>query len=99
MEFLSGLFLGWRMIDAAEAFEAAPTNPTAAFYRNVALYFFLTGAFLLLAAALVDTLANNRTAYEVIGWPGIGCAQVSLFCGLRYATVNKRDESDATQSF
>jgi hypothetical protein len=64
---------------AVPAFEAAPTNPAAVFYRNGALCFFLIAAFLLLAAALIDTLANDRAASEVIGRPRL-CGGVRPLC-------------------
>jgi hypothetical protein len=60
MEFLSAIFFGVRGIDAAAAFDAAPGNPSATFYRKAALCFFLLGATLFLTAALVDVLANAR---------------------------------------
>ena len=94
MEFLSAIFYGWRGIDAAAAFEAAPRNPCATFYRKAALCFFLVGATFLLTAALVDVLANARAIGEVFGWSGIGCFQVCVLCGLRYSVVNKVDAAD-----
>jgi hypothetical protein len=94
MEFLSAIFFGWRGIDAAAAFEAAPRNPSATFYRKPALCFFLVGATFLLTAALVDVLANARAIGEVFGWSGIGCFQVCVLCGLQYSVVNKVDAAD-----
>jgi hypothetical protein len=94
MEFLSAIFFGVRGIDAAAAFEAAPSNPSATFYRKAALCFFLLAATLLLTAALVDVLANARAIGEVFGWSGIGCFQVCVLCGLRYSVVNKVDAAE-----
>jgi len=93
MEYLSAIFFGVRGNDAAAAFEAAPANPSAKFYRKAALCFFLLGATLLLTAALVDVLANARAIGEVFGWSGIGCFQVCVLCGLRYSVVNKRADA------
>ncbi|HEV3303778.1 MAG TPA: hypothetical protein VG055_29260 [Planctomycetaceae bacterium] len=93
MDFLSAIFFGVRGIDAVAAFEAAPRNPSATFYRKAALCFFLVGATLLLTAALVDVLANARAIGEVFGWSGIGCVQVSVLCGLRYSVVNRRADA------
>ena len=94
MEVLSGMVFGWRAIDAAASFDAVPVNASAVFYRKVAFCFFLMAAFLLLAAALVDTLAGARAASEAIGWSAIACAQVCVFSGLRYRAVNTRPVDD-----
>jgi hypothetical protein len=93
MEYLSAIFFGVRGIDAAAAFDAAPSNPSATFYRKAALCFFLLGATLFLTAALVHVLANARAIGEVFGWSGIGCFQVCVLCGLRYSVVNKRADA------
>lgn len=79
---------------AAEAFEAPPINPAARRYRIVALCLFATSSVLLLTAALVDTVAGARSLSEVFGWSGIGCLQVCVLCGIRYAAVNKKSKSD-----
>jgi hypothetical protein len=94
MEYLFAIVFGFRGIEAAAAFEAAPTNPSAWFYRKAALCFFLLGAFLFLAASVIDVLANARAIEEIFGWSGIGCFQVCVLCGLRYSAINNR--ADAT---
>jgi hypothetical protein len=96
LSVLSGLITGSgkRWISAAEAFEAPPANPAAQRYRAVAFYCFMAFSALLLTAALVDTLAKARPVSEVFGWSGIACFQVCVFCGIRYAIVNKAYEDD-----
>lgn len=79
---------------AAEAFEAPPISPAARRYRIAALCLFMAASVLLLAAALVDTIAGSRSLSEVFGWSGIGCFQVCVFCGIRYAVVNKQPNHD-----
>jgi hypothetical protein len=79
---------------AAEAFEAPPISPAARRYRIAALCLFMAASALLLTAALVDTMAGSRSLSEVFGWSGIGCFQVSVFCGIRYAVVNKKPNHD-----
>jgi hypothetical protein len=77
-------------IAAAEALGAPPVSPAARGYRSVALWLFLASSVLLLGAALADTIAGARSLSEVFGWSGIGCLQVCVFCGIRYASVNKK---------
>jgi|ERR1700677_3220035 hypothetical protein len=93
MEYLFAIVFGFRGIEAAAAFEAAPTNCSAWLYRKAALCFFLLGAFLFLAASVIDVLANARAIGEVFGWSGIGSLQISVICGLRYSVVNRRAET------
>jgi hypothetical protein len=79
-----------RRIAAAEAFGAPPISPAARRLRSVALWLFMASSGLLLAAVLADTVAGARSLSEVFGWSGIGCLQVCVFCGIRYASVNKK---------
>jgi hypothetical protein len=81
-------------IAAAEAFEAPPISSVARRYRFVALCLFMIASALLLTAALVDTLAKWRSLSEAFGWSGIGCFQVCVVCGIRYAAVNKKPKYD-----
>jgi hypothetical protein len=83
-----------RRLAAVEAFEAAPISPAARRYRIAALCLFTASSALLLTAALVDTVVGSRWLSEVFGWSGIACLQVCVFCGIRYAVVNKKPERD-----
>jgi len=87
---VSSIWFGLRFPAAAQALEVPPTNSSATLYRQSALGFFLVGAALFLTASLVDTLAHARDIGEVFGWCAVGCAHVSLKCGLRYSEVNRR---------
>ncbi len=60
MDYLFAIVFGFRGIEAAAAFEAAPTNPSAWFYRKAALCLFVLGAFLFLTASVIDVLANAQ---------------------------------------
>jgi hypothetical protein len=84
-----------KRLAAAEAFESPPISPAARRYRIVALCFFMLASALLLIAALVDTIAGSRSLSEVFGWSGIGCIQICVLCGIRYAAVNKKPKYDA----
>jgi hypothetical protein len=97
MEILFAIVFGFRGIEAAAAFEAVPTNPSAWFYRKAALCFFLLGALLFLAASVIDVLANARAIGEIFGWSGSGCLQVSVICGLRYSVANRSMSGSAPQ--
>lgn len=83
-----------RRLRAAEAFETPPMGPSARRYRAVALGLLMAASTLLLAAALVDTVAGDRPLGEWCGWSGIACLQGCVFCGLRYAAVNRKPGVD-----
>jgi hypothetical protein len=85
---------GKQRLAAAESFEAPPISPEARRYRVVALCLFVASSALLLATALVDTGAGARSLSEVFGWSGIGCLQMCVLCGVRYAAVNKQPRYD-----
>lgn len=82
--------LGWgaRMIEAAEAFETPPLNRAARRHAIIAVCFLMTGAALLLAAALIETLAKNRPLSEAVGLPGILCLILGVHSGLSYKDAN-----------
>jgi len=79
-------------MDAVEAFEARPLNPTASRYRITAICFFLATSSLFLTAALVHICADARVLGEILGWTGIACVHVCIVCGLRYRIVNRRPD-------
>jgi len=81
-------------LEAAEAFETPPQNPTARRWATLTLILFLATSTILLAAALTDWL-GNRPLSEVFGWTGIVCFQTCVICGVRYASINKSVEDDA----
>jgi hypothetical protein len=78
------------LIAAAEALGVPLISPAARHYRSVALCLFMASSGLLLAAALADTVAGARSLSEVLGWSGIGCLLMCVFCGNRYASANKK---------
>ena len=82
--------LGWgiRMVEAAEAFEVPPLNPSARRHAIIAVCSLLTGAALLLAAAMIETLATNRSLSEAVGLPGILCLILCVHSGLCYKDAN-----------
>ncbi len=89
LSLLSPESFGIRMIEAAEAFETPPLSATARRYAAVAVCCLLTGAALLVTAALVDWLANARPLSEKFGWAGLGCLVVCVYSGLRYKDANR----------
>ena len=81
-----------KVFAAAEALGKPAATPTAQRYRTWAVvFFFLTSAFLL-SAAIAFTLAPQNVLNEVLGWTGIVCIHVCVFCGLRYAVLNRTDD-------
>ncbi len=80
-------------LDAAEALEQTARNPKAQRYRTLAVVFFLLTSAFLLAAAIAFTLAPNNILNEILGWTGIASLHVCVFCGLRYAVLNRDTES------
>jgi hypothetical protein len=98
--FLVSFVIGWIISSwlaraaAFGALDALPTNPLARRYRAAAFYCFMMFAALLLASSLVDTVAKARPLSEVIGFSGIICLLICVFCLLRYASVNKAKQCD-----
>ena len=45
---------------------------------------------LLLVASIMFCMKPELLLDEILGWSGIGCIQLSVICGLRYATINRR---------
>ncbi|MGH7137089.1 MAG: hypothetical protein ACREHD_15215 [Pirellulales bacterium] len=88
LQLFSPIAFGIRMIEAAEAFETPPRNPVARRQGWIAGCSLLTGAALLLAAALIDTLANARPLSEKIGFSGLLCLIVTVHSGLCYKDSN-----------
>ncbi len=93
---LADVFFGSakQRIDAAEAFDTPPRNPTARCWATLALALFLATSFLLLIATLIDWFTAKRLLSEVFGWTGIVCMQLCVVCGTRYAVVNKPISQD-----
>jgi hypothetical protein len=85
---VSHLSFGKHSLDAAEALDKAPITPTVQRYRAIAFIFFMTAAVLLLTAAILDSIANERFASECFGWSGIGCLHACVITGLIYKAVN-----------
>lgn len=82
--------LGWgvRMVEAAEAFETPPLNRAARRQVIIAVCSLVTGAALLLAAALFETLATTRPLSEAVGLPGILCLILCVHSGRPYKGAN-----------
>jgi hypothetical protein len=78
-----------RFLDAVEAIETSPMTCAAWRYLVMTMFFLMTGAALLLAAALMDSLAEAHRASEILGYSGLGCLQAFGFCGIRYKAVNR----------
>jgi len=76
------------MVEAAEAFETPPLNRAARRHAIIAVCSLLTGAALLLAAALIETLAKNRPLSETVGFPGILFLILCVHSGLCYKDAN-----------
>jgi hypothetical protein len=85
---------GWKIPKAAEALERPAASPEAQRYRTAAVYFFLAMAVLTLSAAIVFVVAGPVFASDVLGWSGVACFHLCLFCGLRYGALNRRAESE-----
>lgn len=75
---------------AAETLDAPPLTPAAHHWRMLAIISFLSGAVLLLVASIMFCMKPELLLDEILGWSGIGCIQLSVICGLRYATINRR---------
>ena len=88
LQLFSPLGRGVRMVEAAEAFETPPLNRAARRHPIIAVCSLLTGAALLLAAALIETLAKNRPQSEAVGFLGILCLILCVHSGLRYKDAN-----------
>ena len=82
-----------KALDAAEALEQTARNPKAQRFRTLAVVFFLLTSMLLASAAIAFSSAPNNIADELLGWTGIACLHVSVFCGLRYAVHNRNTNS------
>lgn len=89
LQLFSPSILGIRMIDAAEAFETPPLSKTARRYAAMAFCSLLAAAGLLLTAALVDTIPGARPLCEALGWAGLLCLILCVYCGLRYKDANR----------
>lgn len=87
---LSPMLWGARFPQAAEAFETPPLTTTARRFRAIAFCLFMLAAALLLTAALVDTVANDRELSEKFGSCGIACLNLCIYCSLRYKAANER---------
>jgi hypothetical protein len=83
---------GW--LSAAEAFDKPAINNRVWRIRATAFCLFMISAPLFLAAALVDSFANDRALSETLGWLGIGCLELCVIFGGYYALVNKRAADD-----
>ena len=88
LQMLSPTFWGFRMCEAAEAFDTPPVTRVAWRYGALALCFLMAAAALLLTAALVDRFANARFLSERFGWAGIACLNLCVYFGLRYKAAN-----------
>ena len=88
LQLFSPIACGVRMIEAAEAFETPPLNPVARRQAWIAGCSLLIGASLLLAAALIDMLANSRPLSEKVGIAGLLCLILSVHSGLCYKDAN-----------
>ena len=82
-----------KALDAAEALEQTARNPRAQRYRTLAVVLFLLTSVFLLAAAITFTVAPNNILNEILGWTGIACLHFCVFCGLRYAVLNRDTDS------
>ncbi|HUG92883.1 MAG TPA: hypothetical protein VML55_18725 [Planctomycetaceae bacterium] len=76
-------------LDAAEALQSPPSNQKARRYRAAAIGLFLAGAGLFLAASLLYVFGTARTLADVLGWGGVISLQICVFCGVRYAVLNR----------
>jgi hypothetical protein len=92
MDWLGIVHTGWNIPKAAEALERPAATPEAKGYRVAAVWFFFAMAALMLSAAIVFVVAGPVVASDVLGWSGIACLQLCLFCGLRYGALNRRAE-------
>lgn len=90
LQLFSPSTCGFRMIEAAEAFETPPLSRAARRYAVVAFCFLLATAALLVIASLVDVFANARLLSEKFGWAGIACLIVCVYSGLLYKDANRR---------
>ncbi len=48
------------------------------------MFLLLTSVFILFAAIAPQSILN-----EILGWTGIVCFHICVFCGLRYALLNR----------
>ena len=60
----------------------------------MAFCLFMIAAALLLTAAMVDSLANDRELSEAFGLTGIICLEVCVICGVCYTFANKRPANE-----
>jgi hypothetical protein len=88
LELFSPVRFGTRMIEAAEAFETPPFSRAARRHAAIAVGSLLAGAALLLAAAVIDTLAKARPLAEKVGFGGIFCLILCVHSGLCYKGAN-----------
>jgi hypothetical protein len=90
VQLFSPVACGFRMVQAAEAFETPPLNRSARRHALIATCSLLAGAALLLTAALIDTLAKARPLSEKVGFAGIVCLILCVHSGLCYKDANSR---------
>lgn len=88
LQFFSPIAWGVRMVQAAEAFETPPLNQTARRHAVAAVCSLLASSVLLLAAALIDTLAKARPISEAVGFAGLLCLVICVHSGLCFKDAN-----------
>lgn len=88
LQLFSPIAWGVGMVQAAEAFETPPRNQTARRYAVATVCFLLASSVLLLAAALIDTLAKARPLSEAVGSAGLLCLIICVHSGLCFKDAN-----------
>lgn len=87
---LAGILAGMNLNPALEALSVPPESPRAAWLKLTASVCFITGASLLLAAAILWTIDHELTLQEVAGWCGLAAFGAFAIVGGECERENRR---------
>lgn len=89
IDFLLHIIATKTRLRAVEAFGSPPRTRQARYWRTIALTLFLGASAFMFSAGLTFAVGRCGALSEILGWSGVACIQLCVFCGLRYAVVNR----------